>query len=147
MIPESWVSCATMRSRTRELDLKAPEVKLLLDAHIKKAAVVALRRRLPSADVAHLADWRRGAFRAAEDGDILEACFAEKKVFVTYDQRTVPGLLRRWGAEERPHAGVIFGDSESVPANAPGAVASALSALIDELSGTEMTNMIRYLQR
>lgn len=122
-------------------------MKLLLDGHIKKAAGPALERRCPGAEVVHIADWQGGLFRTAEDPDILMACFRERRVFVTYDQRTIPGLLRRWAMEERPHAGVIFGDSDSVPGNDPGAVAGALSALMEELSGADMTNIVRYLRR
>jgi len=122
-------------------------VKVLLDGHIKKAAVPALRSRCPDVEVVHISHWQGGLFRTAADADILTACFHESRVFVTYDQRTVPGLLRRWAAEERPHAGVIFGDSDSVPPNNPGAVAAALSALIQEVSGSDLTNVIRYLRR
>ena len=122
-------------------------MKLLLDYHIKKATVPALKRRCPELDVAHIADWRDGALRAAEDADILVACFEERRLFVTYDQRTIPGLLRRWAAEDISHAGVIFGDSDSVPANDPGTVAAALSALVEEISSSDMTNGVRYLRR
>jgi len=120
-------------------------VKLLLDVHIKKAAVSALKRRLPSAEVVHLTDWRGGAFRSADDSEILQACFEENRVLVTYDQGTIPALLRLWAAEERPHAGVIFGDQQSVPANQSGAVSAALAKLLAEVA--EMTNVVRYLRR
>jgi len=122
-------------------------VKLLLDGHIKKAVVPALQRRRPGVDVFHIADWQDGLYRAAEDADILQACFAESRVLVTYDQRTISGLLRRWAADERPHAGVIFGDNDSVPANDPGGVAAALSDFIQTASGLDMTNVVRYLRR
>ena len=126
---------------------KATQVKLLLDGHITKAAAPALQRRCPAVEVVHIADWQGGMFRTAEDADILNACYKENRIFVTYDQRTIPGLLRRWAAEERPHAGVIFGDQDSVPANDAGAVAAALWRLIEELSETDLTNVVRYLQR
>ena len=122
------------------------KVKLLLDGHIKKAAVAALQRRCPGIEVAHLADWRGGVFRTAPDADILAACFEEGRSFVSYDQRTIPGLLRRWAAEERPHAGVVFGDANTVPANNPGAVARALAALAEEARGSDMTNAILHLR-
>jgi hypothetical protein len=122
-------------------------VRLLLDAHIKKAAVSALEGRCPGVDAVHIADWHGGVFRTAEDPEILMTCFEEERVLVTYDQRTIPNLLRRWAAEERSHAGVIFGDSGSVPGNDPGAIAEALSALIGEVSGSDMTNVVRYLRR
>jgi hypothetical protein len=122
-------------------------VKLLLDGHIKKAAVPALQSRCLGLEVIHISDWQGGLFRTADDQEILTTCFQENRVFVTYDQRTVPGLLRRWAAEERSHAGVIFGDSDSVPANNPGAVAAALSDFIQELSESDLTNVVRYLRR
>lgn len=120
-------------------------MKLLLDVHIKKAAVAALRRRAPALDVIQLADWRGGAFRGAEDADVLQMCFEENRVLVTYDQRTIPALLRLWSAEERPHAGVIFGDQQSVPCNQPGVVAAALMRLLTQVG--EMTNVVLYLRR
>ncbi len=125
---------------------KSTEVKLLLDVHITKAAVTALRGRCPGLDVVHLANWRDGAFRTAQDTDILTACFEEGRTLVSYDQRTIPGLLRRWAAEERPHAGVVFGDSNTVPASDPGAVARALSALIEEAASWDLTNAILHLR-
>jgi len=121
-------------------------VRLLLDGHIKKAAVAALQRRCPDLEVVHIADWRGGSYRTAEDAAILAACFEEDRVFVTYDQRTIPGLLRNWAAEERPHAGVIFGDSNAVPADNPGAVARAIAILASELAETDTTNLVRYLR-
>lgn len=120
-------------------------MKFLLDVHIKKAAVVALKRRVLSIYVVHLADWRGGAFRGADDAEILRACFEENRVLVTYDQRTIPSLLRLWAAEERQHAGVIFGDQDSVPANQPGVVAGALAKLLTKTD--EMMNLVRYLSR
>jgi len=122
-------------------------VKLLLDGHIKKAACPALQRLCPGCEAVHISDWQGGLFRTSENEDILVACFEENRVLITYDLRTVPGLLRRWAAEERSHAGVIFADSDSVPASDPGAVATALSALIQEITGSDMTNVVRYLRR
>jgi len=43
-------------------------VKLLLDVHNGKAAMAALQRRCPGLDVAHIADWQGGTYRAVEDG-------------------------------------------------------------------------------
>jgi len=63
-------------------------VKLLLDGHIKKAAVAALQRRCPGIEVAHLADWRGGVFRTAPDADILGACFEEGRSFVSCGHRS-----------------------------------------------------------
>jgi hypothetical protein len=121
-------------------------VRLLLDCHIAKATVQALRKRVSSLDAQHLAGWRSGAFLRASDEDILAACHREQRVFVTFDQRTVPDLLRSWAAEQRPHSGVIFGDENTVRPSHPGAVAIALARLAKEIGGSDTTNLVRFLR-
>lgn len=121
-------------------------MKLLLDCHITKAVANTLQRRSRGLDVVHIADWRGGLYRAADDGDVLAACFDEGRILVTYDQQTIPVLLRRWAGEDKAHAGVIFGDANTVPPNRVGVVVSALAALVEELSDSDMTNVVRYLR-
>ena len=121
-------------------------MRLLLDGHVKKAAVGAVQRLCPGVDVAHLADWRGSAFRTADDEEILAACLEERRVLVSYDQRTIPALLRRSAADEREHAGVIFGDDKSVPPGDAGALARALARLVQENAGADMTNAVLYLR-
>jgi predicted nuclease of predicted toxin-antitoxin system len=122
-------------------------VKLLLDVHIAKATAGALRRRLPSVQVEHLAQWRDGGFLRAGDPDILTACAEEGRVFVTFDQRTIPDFLRQWAAQGRDHVGVIFGDKNSVPPDHPGTVAAALALLGNEIGDAPTLNMVRYMRR
>ena len=99
-------------------------MKLLFDCPIAKAALAALRKAAPSLHADHLADWRGGAFRRADDAEVLSACHSERRVFVTFDQRTIPDLLRHWVAEERDHSGVVFGDENTVRPNSPVEVAA-----------------------
>jgi hypothetical protein len=119
---------------------------VLLDCHISKATVQALRKSLSTLDAAHLADWRSGAFLRAGDEDILAACHRERRAFVTFDQRTIPDLLRGWAAEQRPHSGVIFGDENTVKPSHPGAVANALARLATEIGDSDTTNLVRFLR-
>jgi predicted nuclease of predicted toxin-antitoxin system len=121
-------------------------VKLLLDAHIAKATIGALRKTCPQMEVEHLAQWRDGRLLAAEDEEILAACQDEHRVLLTYDLATIPDLLRRWMAEDRPHAGVIFADQNTVKPNDAGAVASALALMRDEMEGVNTTNLVRFLR-
>ena len=121
-------------------------MRVLLDCHMAKGTVGALRQRLPSLQAEHLASWRAGAFLRGSDEDILAACHAEQRVFVTFDQRTIPDLLRIWAAEERAHAGLIFGDENTVGTNNPGAVARAMARLAIELGDEDTTNLIRFLR-
>lgn len=121
-------------------------MKLLLDCHIAKATVQALRKNPSTLDAEHLAGWRSGAFLRASDEDILAACHRERRVFVTFDLKTIPDLLRCWEAEQRPHSGVIFGDDNTVKPSHPGAVAAALARLAKEIGGSDTTNLVRFLR-
>jgi len=58
-------------------------MKLLLDVHIPAAVAAALHQRQPGLDVQHLAKWKYGDLREAEDADILAACASEGRVWVT----------------------------------------------------------------
>lgn len=120
-------------------------MKLLLDVHVAKAAIGALRKVTPQVQAEHISQWRGGAFLLADDAEILAACHAEKRVLITYDLATIPDLLRRWMAEDRPHSGVVFGDENTVRPNAPAEVASAIASLTKEIGNTETTNLVRFL--
>jgi hypothetical protein len=121
-------------------------VRLLLDCHISKATLAALRKLSTSIEAQHLAEWRAGAFLRAADEDILTACHEEQRLFVTFDQRTIPDLLRLWAAEDRPHSGLLFGDENTVKPNNPATVAAALAALAREIGSADTTNLIRFLR-
>jgi hypothetical protein len=121
-------------------------VRLLLDCHISRATVPALRKRLPFLHSEHLAAWRAGEFLRAADEDILSEWHRERRVFVTFDQRTIPDLLRLWAAEGRSHSGVVFGDERSVKPSQPGAVTAAIARLVAEIGNSDTTNLIRYLR-
>lgn len=121
-------------------------MKILLETHFAKAAMGALAKAATGIRAEHLADWHGGGFRSASDADILAQCHKERRVFVTLDQRTIPGLLRHWAAEGRDHSGVIFGDDYTVRPNSPAEVAAALAALADEIGHADTTNMVRFLR-
>jgi hypothetical protein len=64
----------------------------------------------------------------------------ERRLFVTFDQRTIPDLLRFLAAEQRPHSGVIFGGENTVKPSHPGAVAGALGRLAMEIGNSDTRN-------
>ncbi len=121
-------------------------MKLLFDCHIVKAALAALRKVSPALQAEHLADWRGGAFLRADDAAILAACHAERRVFLTYDQATIPDLLRHWAAEETDHSGVVFADENTVEPDVPADVAAAVAALVEEIGDGDTRNMVRFLR-
>jgi len=118
----------------------------LFDCHISKAAVTALRKKSSSIQAEHLATWRGGVLLRAADEDILAACHDEGRIFVTFDQRTIPDILRQWAAEERQHSGVVFGDENIVKPGDSGSVAAALTTLTKEMGDADSANMIRFLR-
>ena len=110
------------------------------------ATVQAPRKSLSTLDAEQLADWHSGAFLRASDEDILAACHRERPAFVTFDQRTIPDLLRCRAAEQRPHSGVIFGDEYTVKPSPSGAGAGALARLAKEMGDADTTNRGRFLR-
>jgi hypothetical protein len=121
-------------------------VRLLLDIHIAKATVGALAKLAPRIQAEHLAQWRGGSFRNANDSEILAVCQEDHRVFVTFDQGSIPGLLRHWAAEGRNHSGVIFGDKKTVRPNSPVEVAAALKTLAVEIGDEDTANMVCFLR-
>lgn len=121
-------------------------MKLLLDVHVAKAVLGALRKTAPSVQAEHISQWRHGALLTADDEAILAACYPEERMLLTYDLATIPDLLRRWMVEGRSHSGVIFADENTVKPNAPAEVAAAVSALAREISGADTTNLVRHLR-
>lgn len=118
-----------------------------MDVHVAKAVIGALRKAAPHIQAEHISQWRGGAFLRAEDAEILAACHAEKRVFITYDMATIPDLLRRWMMEVRPHSGVIFADENTVKPNVPGEVALAIASLAKDIGNADTTNLVRHLRR
>ena len=122
-------------------------MKILLDVHIAKAAIGALRKSTPGIDAEHISQWRGGMFLRADDEEILAACHTEKRVLVTYDMATIPDLLRRWMAEGRSHSGVVFADENTVRPNVPSEVARAVASLAKRHGKADTTNLVRHLSR
>ena len=122
-------------------------MRLLLDSHVPAAVTNALRIRQPGLDVQHLAQWRAGDLLEADDADILRACEREQRVWVTYDLATVPELLTRFASEGQDHAGVFLVDDATIPPEKIGALANAISDLIEEIGDEGTRNLVRFVQR
>lgn len=116
---------------------------LLLDGHIDPA--VAVQLRLLSFDVVTLDDWRGGQLRHASDRDILLAAAEEGRILVTFDLRTVPGLLEELAGEGEYHAGVIFVNNWTIRQNDVGGLVRSLRNLLEEDELTDWTNVPIFL--
>src|SRR5579862_6951274 len=67
---------------------------------------------------------------------------------VTYDQRTIPPLLKIWTEEEeRTHGGVVFVDEKTISPADIGGLIWALSRLARKTRKSDWTNRIYCLRR
>ncbi|MDI3298729.1 MAG: DUF5615 family PIN-like protein [Bacillota bacterium] len=120
-------------------------MRLLLDEHIGPAVAKALARA--GVDAVALREWRSGRFLEAPDEEILSEAAEEARVLVTFDQRTVPPLLKAWAEAGRSHGGVIFVDYRTLPPNDVGGMARALLRLNERLGEAEWRDRVVYLAR
>src|SRR5579872_5351076 len=121
-------------------------LRLLLDIYIKPAVATEILRIRPECRIASLLRWHDGTFRTATDTEILEAAYREATTLVTYDQRTIPLLLRNWALRERAHAGVIFVDGKTMRMDDVGSQVRSLTVLWDERQHEDWTNVVHYLR-
>jgi hypothetical protein len=107
-------------------------LKLLLDEHVSPRVAEGLSRRERSLLVCSLSEWQGGRFVGVSDEELLKAATVERLTLVTYDRRTIPRLLKRWGEEEREHSGVVFVDDSTIPASDIGGLVRSLHTLWEE---------------
>lgn len=120
-------------------------MKLLLDEHVSLSVASALAKRT-TYEVASLQSWHGGAFLRASDAEILTASHASGWTLVTYDQRTIPTLLRIWAAQDIPHGGVIFVDDHTIAQNDIGGLIRALLKLLNTDGDLDWENRVDYLR-
>jgi Domain of unknown function (DUF5615) len=118
-------------------------VRLFLDAHISGPRVAsALRER--GHDV-RAADEIR-ALDGVTDEELLSIATAEERIFVTFDVKDFPVIVRRWAEAGRAHAGcaIVVGIDH-------GEFGVILDTIARELAGrpemTEWTDLTLFLAR
>lgn len=105
-----------------------------------------MRAHTPDCLVVSLRDWQEGAYRQAEDEEILVAAAIPHLTLVTYDQRTIAPLLMNWYQLGRTHAGIIFIDQRSIAPNDIGGLVRALLQLRAREGGMEWDNRVIFLR-
>ncbi len=118
---------------------------LLLDEHVSPAVVHGLRRS--GIEAVAMREWREGWFREAADEAILVQAAAEGLVLVTYDQRTIPALLKIWAETGRSHGGVVFVDHRTIQQRDVGGLVRALAELHERSRGVAWVDRAVYLRR
>ena len=117
---------------------------LLLDAHLSLSIVSRLAAE--GVDVVSLQDWRGGIYRHAADELILEVAKQEARVLVTYDRRTFPPVVKRWGEGGLHHSGVVLIDDRTIRQDDIGGLIRALRALVFDEGEQEWDDRIFHLR-
>ncbi len=118
-------------------------MRLLLDAHCSPA--VSRPLRAIGIDAWTLDEWLEGTYRHAEDVQILAAAVIEVRTLVTYDCKTMPGLLGELAATGRSHSGVILVDERTIRQHDFGGLIRALRALVERHGDEPWTDRMMYL--
>jgi hypothetical protein len=121
-------------------------LRLLLDIHIKPEVAAGVAAHRSACPVESLRNWKGGRYRTALDPDILAAAHEDGMTLVTYDLKSIPLLLRAWGAMSRPHGGVVFVDHKTILANDIGGQVRSLVYLWDTRGHEDWTNVVDYLR-
>jgi hypothetical protein len=122
-------------------------LSLLLDEHISPAVAEQARRKSPGLQVIALRDWRDGKFLGSPDATILSEAFADRLTFVTYDQRTIPPLLKSWIEQGVDFGGVVFVDEKTIAPQDFGGLVSALGSLWRVEKHADWKNRVVFLRR
>ena len=122
-------------------------LKLLLDEHISPDVAEGLGRRHRAMVVRYIAEWEDGDFLGQDDSACLQEAARQGLTLVTYDRRTIPGLLKAWAEEARNHGGVIFVDEKTISPADIGGLVQALVKLSRETGDWDWTNRVCFLRR
>ena len=121
-------------------------LSFLLDEHVSPEVAEQVAAKHPEIPAQSLRTWRGGALVGAGDEVLLAAARDEDLTLVTYDQRTVPPLLVRWGAAGLSHAGVVFVDDRTIAPGDIGGLVHALISFWEVRQGWDWTDRIAYLE-
>jgi hypothetical protein len=119
---------------------------LLLDEHISIQVARQIRRKREDIDILSVYEWRNGELAAEEDDILLLAARQEGKTLVTYDQLTIPFMLREWAVEGRSHSGVLFVDNKTIATSNLGGLVRSLIYYWDLYHSEDHTDSVNFLR-
>ena len=122
-------------------------LQLLLDEHLSPKVVRQFLARQPRGKIASVLDWEGGKHAGIPDAVLLSEAGRLEWTLVTYDQATIPPLLKAWAEEGLDHGGVIFLNDSRFPQRDLGAILRALLHVWSEGRNQDWTNQVVYLDR
>jgi hypothetical protein len=121
-------------------------LRYLLDEHISPRVATQISKNHMGIVIFSLQQWHAGAFLQVDDALLLRAAVQEGLTLVTYDRRTMPGLLFDWGQAVIVHGGVVFIDGRSIAQKDVGGLVKALIAFWSAHNHVDWHNRLGYLK-
>jgi len=90
-------------------------------------------------------EWRSGAFLGSQDPVFLPQASREGLTFVSYDQKTIRPLLKRWAEAGIDHAGFVFVDEKTIAPWDFGRLVTSLCRLWRSEKRASWENRVVYL--
>jgi hypothetical protein len=122
-------------------------LQLLTDEHISPVLAEQVKVHRANIVIDSIYRWQEGKHAGLEDIDLLRALSRGQRTLLTYDQATIPELLRELADEGEDHAGVIFVDNRTIASNDIGGLLHAIVAHWDSNQERDWTNGVDYLQK
>lgn len=120
---------------------------ILTDEQIAPEISTTAQKRCPGIRITTIFDCMEGHFVGAPDEEILREASRQSMTLLTFDLRTFPPVLRRWGEEGVDHGGVIFVDHKSFAQNDMGGISQSLCQLHHLHGNTNWKNRCFFLNR
>ena len=121
-------------------------LSFLLDEQISPEVAKQINSKHPEISIFSIHSWRNGSFLGVSDEAILQAAKLKQLTLITYDQKTIPPILVKWGQANIDHAGVVFIDYRSISPSNFGELIKAIVWLGQTQKNSAWQNRIVYLQ-
>ena len=122
-------------------------LQFLLDEHISPVVARAAGARCRGLKIVAFRHWRSGSFLGADDRVFLPDARTDGLTLVTYDQRTIPPLLKEWAEHGIDHGGVVFVDEKTIAPQDFGGLIEALCQLWKRERRADWTNRVVFLRK
>lgn len=121
-------------------------LSFLLDEQISPEVAQQIKRKRAEIPIYSIHMWQEGRCLGIADEVILMAATEAGLTLVSYDLKTIPPILYKWGEAGTEHGGIIFVDDKSIPPSNFGGLVRSLILLWDTEQEMDWKNRIFYLQ-
>ncbi len=121
-------------------------LSFLLDEQISPEIAQQINNKHSEIPIFSIHTWKNGNFLGVADEAILRIAALKQLTLITYDQKTIPPILVKWGQANINHAGVIFINYRSISPNNFGGLIKAIIWLGQTQKNSDWQNRIVYLQ-